>query len=75
MVEIGVGLCVCLCSVGFGYFSFPEKKCGFFPFWSNECVLNCNVDVLCLIGEKMREKKIFLNCERWILLSLGSGKT
>ena len=25
---------------------FPEKKrCGFFPFWLNECVLNCNLDV------------------------------
>ena len=75
MVEIGVGLCVCLCSMGFRYFLPGKKRCGFFLFWSNECVLNCNVDVLCLVGEKMRENKIFLNFECWILLSLGSGKT
>ena len=61
MVEIGVGFCLCLCFVGFGYFLYWEKKCGFFHFWSNECVLNCNLDIcLCLVGEKMRENKRFL---------------
>ena len=41
------------------FFFYRKKRCGFFSFWSNEYVLNCNVDVLCLVGEKMREKKIF----------------
>ena len=55
---------------------FPrEKKCGFFPFWLNECVLNYDLDVLCLVGEKMWERKKCFNFEYWILLSLGLGKT
>ena len=42
-------------------FYFLGKKCGFFPFWSNKCVLNCNLDIcLCLVGEKMRENNRFL---------------
>ena len=48
---------------------------GFFLFWLNECVLNCVLDVLCLVGEKMWEMKKCLNFECWILLSLGLGKT
>ena len=61
MVEIGVGFGLCLRSVGFEYCPSCEKKCGFFHFWSNECVLNCNLDIcLCLVGEKMRENNKFL---------------
>ena len=59
----------------FGYFLSREKRCGFFTFWWKECVLNCDLDVLCLVGEKMLERKRCLNFECWILLSLGPGKT
>ena len=41
---------------------FPGKKrCGFFPFWLNECVLNCNLDVYTWLMrkcEKIRDFKI-----------------
>ena len=40
-----------------------KKDVGFFPFWSNECVLNCDLDVLCLVSEKMWEIKKCLNFE------------
>ena len=44
--------------MGFGSFlSWAKKDVGFFPFWLNECVLNCDLDVLCLVGEKMQEGK------------------
>ena len=52
-----------------------KKDVGLFLFWLNECVLNCDLDVLCLVGEKMWEMKKCLNFECCILLSLGLGKT
>ena len=75
MVEIGVGFCLCLCSVEFWYFLSREKKCVFFPFWSNECVLNCNLDVYAWFVRKCWKIRDFKNFECWILLYLRLGKT
>ena len=51
-------------------FFYLEKK-----DLSNELVLNCDLDVLCLVSEKMLERKRCLNFECLILLSLGLGNT
>ena len=58
-----------------GIFFSGKKDVGFFSFWSNECVLNCNLDVYAWLVRKCGKNKRFLNFECWILLSLGLGKT
>ena len=32
-----------------------KKDVGFFSFWSNECVLNCNLDVYAWLVRKWRK--------------------
>ena len=45
---------------GIWVFSFSRKKdVGFFPFWANECVLNCNLDVYAWLVRKCRKIRDF----------------
>ena len=42
-----------------GIFFHRKKRCGFFPFWSNECVLNCNLDVYAWFVRKCGKIRYF----------------
>ena len=44
---------------GIWVFSFSRKKNVFFPFWSNECVLNCNLDVYAWFVRKCEKIRDF----------------
>ena len=42
-----------------GIFFPGKKRCGFFPSWLNECVLNCNLDVYAWLVRKCEKIRDF----------------